>query len=81
MPTNPDAPVNHFHVIRPENEIPGLGYPAYRFAPAGSLVVVKDGPLLEFRVADNPVSPNAQMNQDSKAEDIELADLIVPSVG
>jgi len=81
MPTNPDAPVNHFDVIRPENQLPGLPYQAYWFAAGNSLVVVKDDLLLFFTVTDNPIAPNAQINQDRKAEDIQLADLIVPRVG
>ena len=59
----------------------GLAYKAYWFAPADSLVVIKNGLLLEFRVSDNPGSPGAQINQDRKAEDIKLADEIVPRVG
>jgi hypothetical protein len=37
--------------------------------------------MLEFRVSDNPFAPNAQINQDRKAEDIALADQIVPRAG
>jgi len=80
-PAGPDAPVNHFDAIRPENRIPGLPYEAYWFAPGGSLVVVKNDLLLGFRVSDDPFAPNAQINQHRKAEDIELADQIVPRVG
>ncbi|MUL83715.1 MULTISPECIES: hypothetical protein [unclassified Mycolicibacterium] len=80
LPTNPDAPVNHFSVIRPENQIPGVEYQAYWFAAASSVVVVKDGLLLEFRVSDNPMLPRAQIVQHRKAEDIRLADQIVPRV-
>ena len=59
----------------------GLACKAYWFAPPDSLVVIKNGLLLEFRVSDNPGSPGAQINQDRKAEDIKLADEIVPRVG
>jgi hypothetical protein len=80
-PSSPDAPVNHFHAIRPENRIPGVPYEAYWFAAADSLLVVKNDLLLGFRVSDNPFTPNAQINQHRKAEDIALADRIVPRVG
>jgi hypothetical protein len=80
-PAAPDAPVNHFHVIRPENQIAGLPYNAYWFAAGQNLLVVKDGLLLGFKVSDNPFAPNAQINQVRKAEDIQLADQIVPRVG
>ncbi|MDH6194905.1 hypothetical protein M2272_001534 [Mycobacterium frederiksbergense] len=80
LPTNPDAPINHFSVIRPETRIPGVQYQAYWFPAASSVVVVKDGLLLGFRVSDNPMLPNAQVIQDRRAEDIRLADQIVPRV-
>jgi hypothetical protein len=80
LPTDPDAPVNHFSVIRPENQIPGVRYRAYWFAAASSVVVVKEGLLLEFRVSDNPMFPQARIVQDRKAEDVRLADQIVPRV-
>jgi len=35
--TRPNAPVNHFHVIQPQNEIPGHAYAAYWFGPGESL--------------------------------------------
>jgi hypothetical protein len=73
--------VNHFHVVRPENRIAGLPYDAYWFAAGQNLLVVKDGLLLGFKVSDNPFAPNAQINQVRKAEDIQLADQIVPRVG
>lgn len=81
LPTDPDASVKHFHVIRPENRIADLPYEAYWFAAGESLVVVKNGLLLGFKVSDNPASPGAHINQDRKADDIKLADEIVPRVG
>jgi hypothetical protein len=81
MPTDPNAPVNHFHVIEPQNEIPGRAYQAYWFGPGESLEVVKDGLLLNFKVQDNPGSPGARTVEDLKADDIKLADQIVPGIG
>lgn len=80
-PSAPDAPVNHFGVIRPENQIPAKQYEAYWFAAGQSLLVVKDSLLLGIRVSDNLFAPNAQVNQDRKADDIALADQIVPRLG
>jgi hypothetical protein len=80
LPADPDAPVNHFHVIRPENRIADLPYEAYWFAAGESLVVVKNGLLLGFKISDNPASPGAHGDQGRKADDIELADEIVPRV-
>jgi hypothetical protein len=77
---DPSAPINHFGVLRPENQIPDLPYNAYWFAAGTSLVVVKDGLLLVFTLSDNPVFPTAQINQHRKTEDIALADQIVPRV-
>jgi len=81
MPTDPNAPVNHFHVIQPQNQIPGLGYAAYWFGPGQSVNVVKNGLLLNFQVQDNPGSPRARSVDELKADDIKLADQIVPRVG
>lgn len=81
VPTAGDGPLRHFHVIRPENRIPGPTYEAYWFAPGDSVVVIKNGLVLEFRVSDNPYSKGAQINQHRQAEDIRLADLIAPRVG
>jgi hypothetical protein len=81
MPTAPNAPVNHFHVIQPQNEIPGHAYAAYWFGPGESVYVVKDGLLLDFKVQDNPGSPNPRSIEDLKADDMKLADQIVPRVG
>lgn len=46
MPTDPTAPVNHFHVIAPENRVDGVDYEAYWFGTGESLVAVKDGLLI-----------------------------------
>lgn len=80
LPTDPDAPVNHFHVIRPENRIADLPYEAYWFAAGESMVVVKNGFLLGFKVSDNPGSPSGHIDQGRKADDIKLADEIIPRV-
>jgi hypothetical protein len=77
---DPSSPVNHFGVLRPENQIADLPYNAYWFAAGNSLVVVKDHLLLVFMLSDNPIFPTAQINQHRKAEDIALADQIVPRV-
>jgi hypothetical protein len=81
MPTDPDAPVNHFHVIQPQNQIPGQGYTAYWFGQGVSAYVVKNGLLLNFQVQDNPGLPGARSVDQLKADDIKLADQIVPRVG
>jgi hypothetical protein len=81
MPTDPNAPVNHFHVIQPQNQIPGPAYAAYWFGPGESVNVVKDGLLLDFKVQDNPGSPRPRSVDELKADDIKLADQIVPRVG
>jgi hypothetical protein len=81
LPAEPDAAANHFLVMRPENRIADLPYEAYWFAAGESLVVVKNGLLLGFKLSDNPASPGAHINQDRKADDIKLADVIVPRVG
>lgn len=81
MPTDSAAPVNHFHVIQPQNEIPAQGYAAYWFGPGQSVYVVKDGLLLDFKAQDNPGSPHARSVDELKADDIKLADQIVPRVG
>jgi hypothetical protein len=77
VPTDPTAPVNHFHVIRPENRVEGVDYEAYWFAAGGSLVAVKDGLLISVNVSNKGA---AQTEQD-RADDIELANLVVPQVG
>lgn len=78
LPTNPDAPVNHFSVLRPVNAIPDLGYQAYWFAAGQSVVVVKGGLLLEFKVSDRA---GVADRQELAQLDITLADQIVPKVG
>jgi hypothetical protein len=80
VPTDPSAPVNHFHVIAPQNAIPGHGYTAYWFGPGQSVYVVKNGLLLNFQVQDNPGSPRPRSVDELKADDIKLADQIVPRV-
>jgi hypothetical protein len=77
VPTDPTAPVNHFHVIRPENRVDGVDYEAYWFGAGESLVAVKDGLLISVNVSNRLAS---QTEQD-RADDIELANLIVPQVG
>jgi hypothetical protein len=42
---------------------------------------VKDGLLLNFNVQDNPGSPSARSVDELKADDIKLADEIVPRAG
>jgi hypothetical protein len=81
MPTDPSAPVNHFHVIQPQNQIPGPAYAAYWFGPGESVYVVKEGLLLDFKVQDNPGLPSPRSIEQLKADDIRLADQIVPRVG
>jgi hypothetical protein len=77
VPTDPTAPVNHFHVIRPENRVEGVDYEAYWFGAGESLVAVTDGLLISVNVSNRLAS---QTDQD-RADDIELANLFVPQVG
>lgn len=77
VPTDPTAPVNHFNVIRPENRVEGVDYEAYWFGAGESLVAVKDGLLVTVNVSNRLAS---QTEQD-RADDIELANLVVPQVG
>lgn len=76
-PTDPTAPINHFHVIRPDNRVNDVAYEAYWFAPAESLVAVKGDLLIGVKVAGITTS---QSDQD-RADEIELANLVVPQVG
>jgi len=76
-PTDPRAPVNHFDVIQPRNHVDGLGFDAYRFGPGESVVAVKDGLLIDVKVA---TIVGAWTEQD-RSDGIELAKLIVPQVG
>ncbi|MFG1931413.1 hypothetical protein ACGFK1_12265 [Mycobacterium sp. NPDC048908] len=78
IPTDPTAPVNLFHVINPENRDASLPYDAYWFGPGVSLVVVKNGQMLTFKVAPNPDTGN--LDDATRAADVELANQIVPSV-
>ncbi|WP_396926061.1 hypothetical protein [Mycolicibacterium sp.] len=77
MPTDPTAPVNHFHVIRADNRVEGVEYEAYWFGPAESIVAVKDGLLINIKVAQ---IKGAWTDQD-RADDIELANQVVPRFG
>jgi hypothetical protein len=76
-PTDPTAPVNHFHVIAPGNRVDGVSYEAYWFGPGESIVAVKDGLLVSVKVAN---IKSAWTDQD-RADDIELANLVVAQVG
>ena len=76
-PTDPTAPVNHFHVIRPDNRVAALGYEAYWFGPGESIVAVKDGLVITVKVANI----NGDWTDQDRADDIELANLVVPRVG
>jgi hypothetical protein len=79
VPGDPDAPVNHFHTIRPENRIPGVAYEAYWFGAGESVVVVRNGLMLIFDVSGSqPAGDDYQVLQD---KDIKLADQIVQRVG
>jgi hypothetical protein len=77
VPTNPTAPVNHFDVIRPDNRVEGVDYEAYWFGPGESLVAVKNGLLISVSVSNRLAS---QTDRD-RADDVELANLVVPHVG
>lgn len=77
VPTDPTAPVNHFHVITPENRVQGVDYEAYWFGAGESLVAVRDGLLISVNVSNNLASQTAQ----DRADDVELANMIVPQVG
>ena len=76
VPTDPTAPVNHFHVIQPQNQVDALSYEAYWFGPGESIVAVKDGLLISVSVAN---TEGGWTDQD-RADDIELANLVVPQV-
>lgn len=76
-PTDPTAPINHFHVISPDNRIDALGFEAYWFGPGESIVAVKDGLVVSVKVAN---IKGGWSDQD-RADDVELAKLVVPRVG
>jgi hypothetical protein len=78
-PSHPNAPLEHFHVINPNNRVPGVGYDAYWFGAAESLVVLKNGLVLGFKVSD--VFSSARVDQWRQADEIKLADQIVPRFG
>ena len=71
IPDDPTAPVNHFNVIRPENRDPALSYDAYWFGPGVSLIVVKNGLMLTFKVSPRPDTGN--LDPETRAADSELA--------
>ena len=76
-PTDPTAPFNHFHVIQPQNRVDGVAYEAYWFGPAESLVAVKGDLLIAVKVGDVAGS----WSDGDKANEIDLANLVVPQVG
>ena len=76
-PTDSTAPINHFHVIGPDNRVADPGFEAYWFGPGESIVAVKDGLLVSVKVAN---IKGGWSDQD-RADDIELANLVVPGVG
>jgi hypothetical protein len=76
-PTNPTAPINHFHVISPENRVDALGFEAYWFGPGESIVAVKDGLVISVKIANI----KGDWTDQDRADDIELANLVVPRVG
>ncbi len=76
-PTDPTAPINHFHVISPDNRVADLGFEAYWFGPGESIVAVKDGLVISVKVANIKGSWSDQ----DRADEIELANLVVPRVG
>lgn len=76
-PSDPTAPVNHFHVIRPDNRVGAVSYEAYWFGPGESIVAVKDGLLVSVKVAHI----KGDWTDQDRADDIDLANLVVPRVG
>ena len=76
-PTDPTAPVNHFHVISPDNRVDALDFEAYWFGPGESIVAVKDGLVITVKVANI----KGDWSDRDRADDIELANLVVPRVG
>jgi hypothetical protein len=78
VPDDPTAPVNHFHVIEPGNRDTDFPYAAYWFGPGVSLIVVKNGMMLTFKVSPRPDTGN--LDPATRAADTELANQIVPAV-
>ena len=76
-PTDPTAPINHFHVISPDNRVDALDFEAYWFGPGESMVAVKDGLVISLKVANI----KGDWTDRDRADDIELANLVVPRVG
>jgi hypothetical protein len=77
--SGPSDSMKHFNVIRPDNRDATLPYEAYWFGPGVSLVVVKDGQVLDFKFAPKPDDGN--LTPETRAADVELANQIVPEVG
>lgn len=76
-PTDPTAPINHFHVIRPDNRVHALSFEAYWFGPGESIVAVKDRLVISVKVANI----KSDWTDQDRADDISLANLVVPQVG
>jgi hypothetical protein len=76
-PTDPSAPVNHFNVINPARRVDALSFEAYWFGPGESIVAVKDDLLITVKVAN---IKGSWTDQD-RADDVDLAKLVVPRVG
>lgn len=76
-PTDPTAPINHFHVISPANRVDALGFEAYWFGPGESIVAPKDGLVITVKVANI----KGDWSDQDRADDVELANLVVPRVG
>ncbi|MHA7666932.1 hypothetical protein [Mycolicibacterium sp. HS_4_1] len=76
-PTDPTAPINHFHVISPEKRVDALGFDAYWFGPGESIVAVKIGLVVSVKVANI----KGDWSDQDRADEIELANLVIPHVG
>ena len=76
-PTDPTAPINHFHVISPAKRVDALAFEAYWFGPGESLVAVKGGLVIGLKVANI----KGDWTDQDRADDIDLANLVVPRVG
>lgn len=76
-PTDATAPINHFNVISPDNRVDALSFEAYWFGPGESIVAVSDGLVISVKVA----KIRGSWTDQDRADDIELANLVVPRVG
>ncbi len=76
-PTDPTAPINHFHVISPEKRVDALGFEAYWFGPGEAIVAVKNGLVVSVKVANI----KGDWSDQDRADEIELANLVIPRVG